>query len=62
MANDILAPGGYLQLVQEPEATFSPDKHIGFTQGLRFLPENQASFAMLYGNLCELLRKEDIKV
>jgi len=61
MGNDILATGGYLQLVQEPEATFSPDKHIGFTKGLRFLPENQAAYAVLYTNLYGLLEKEDLK-
>ncbi len=62
MANDILAPGGYLQLVQAPEAVFSPNKHIGFTQGLRFLPENQTAFTALYGNLYELLQREELKV
>ncbi|KAF9450641.1 GroES-like protein [Macrolepiota fuliginosa MF-IS2] len=61
MANDILAPGGYLQLVQAPEVSFSEDKNVGFTKGARFFPENQKPFATLYGKLEEFLEKELIK-
>lgn len=62
MANSILAPGGYLQLVQAPVVSFSPEKNIGFTKGLRSLPENRDALAALYGNLEEALEKELLKV
>jgi hypothetical protein len=58
LANDILTPGGYLQIVQPPKASFSPDKYIGFTKGIREYPENQQAFERLYGNLFDLLEKE----
>ncbi|KAF5359386.1 hypothetical protein D9756_003623 [Leucocoprinus leucothites] len=61
MANGILAPGGYLQLVQAPEALFSPDKHVQFTKGIRGFPESKETFAMLYQNLHDLFANAHIR-
>jgi NADPH:quinone reductase-like Zn-dependent oxidoreductase len=62
MANDLLVPGGHLQLVQSPAVSFSPDKNVGFTKGLRFLPENQVALQALYSHLFGLLEQGLLKV
>ncbi|KXN81280.1 hypothetical protein AN958_05328 [Leucoagaricus sp. SymC.cos] len=61
MAHDILASGGYLQLVQAPQATFSPDKNVKATRGIRFFPENLEAFKTLYSGLYELLANGHLK-
>ncbi|KAF7771711.1 hypothetical protein Agabi119p4_6022 [Agaricus bisporus var. burnettii] len=61
MAYDILAPGGQLQLVQAPEISPCSEKDVGFTKGLRSLPENKEAFTTLYNHLTELLQNGLIK-